>query len=227
MSSPAITEPQVPTSPTASAERTYTIVIGSVLAVVASVLVLAGGAILVLFGSDGKLASGPETITTPTSALVTDVGPIEDSASVADALGTTKIQVSADQGTFIGIGRTADVDRYLAGASIDKVTDFDVDPFRLTRETHPGTARPSAPGDQTFWVAASSGAHPDISWKVTDGDYRLVVMNADGSPNVDTRADFSVTVPNLPEISLVALIVGLFMLGGGIVLIVTGSRARD
>ncbi|MEA2124110.1 MAG: hypothetical protein QOI80_892 [Solirubrobacteraceae bacterium] len=228
MNSSAVIEAPVPASAGPSPARTGLVIGGSVLAVIASILALAGGAVLVLFGSDGKLSSGPEALTTPTTALVSDVGSIEDSAEVADALGTTRVRISADaqtaHGTFVGIGRTADVDRYLAGAAVDTVTDIDVDPFRLTRTTRGGSAHPAAPADQTFWVASSTGAHPDMSWKIADGDYRLVVMNADGSPAVHTRADFEVTVPNLPEIGLGALIIGLLMLAGGIVLIVVGAR---
>src|SRR5688572_28367205 len=46
---------------------------------------------------------------------------------------------------FIGIARTADVERYLAGVEYDEVTDFDIDPLTLTTERQAGTNSPAAP----------------------------------------------------------------------------------
>ena len=62
---------------------------------------------------------------------------------------------------FVGIGRAADVDRYLDGAATDEVTDFNAAPFSasfgIERERHAGSATPAAPGTQAFWLARSSG----------------------------------------------------------------------
>jgi hypothetical protein len=197
------------------------IVGGGILALIGVVLVLAGVALLVLFGSDGTVSSSRQPLTSSGVALTTQSGTIEDSAGVAEVLGESRVKVSADPGSFVGIGRDADVQRYLRGAPVDVVTDFDVDPFKLTRRPTGGTRTPGAPGRQPFWVARSGpNGRATIDWKVQDGAYRLVVMRADGTRPVRTSASFAVEVPNTPIFGFVALGAGLLFLVGGVVLIV-------
>jgi hypothetical protein len=218
--------------PSTGGARAVPITIGAVIAVIASVVALAGGGILWVFGSDGTAATGPHTVTSSTSALVSETATLTDSADVAKVLGSTRIEVSADatqagHGVFVGIGRTADVDRYLQGAAIDKVTDFDVDPFTLDRTRRDGSATPGAPAEQSFWVAKSSGSESAaIDWKTRDGDYRVVIMNADGSRGVTADSTFGVEIPGIPDIAWVLLIIGAVGIAGGLTLIVVGVRPR-
>ena len=209
----------VPSAAAKDTERTVLTVIGGVLSGLGTLVAIAGIALLVVFGTDGALSSGRHVVSTPTAALVTGAARVANTTEVTQLLGKSSIQVSADAAggrpVFVGIGRAADVDRYLAGAARDEVTDFDVSPFRLTRTTHPG-GTPGAPVAQSFWVARSSG--PDtaaVDWKVRDGRYKVVVMNADGSRNVATRTRVGVTVENLPDIAWTILGIGLLALAGG------------
>lgn len=229
----SVTAPSPTATPPAARDpqRPLLLGIGGVLLGLGALVALAGVVVLALFGSDGRLATGRQQLDTPTAALVTGAARITDAAQVADVLGTTSIQVSAnaagDRGVFVGIGRTADVDRYLSGAAVDEVTDFDVDPFRITRRTQPGTATPAPPADQSFWVTQSNGDDSaGIDWKVRDGSYRLVVMNADGSNQVATQTTVGVTIENLPAIAWGILILGLVITSGGALLLVTILRRR-
>src|SRR4051812_41696902 len=159
-----------------SGGRRAAIVVGSIVAALGAVLAIAGGALFAVFGSDGTLSTGRHDVSTATSALVSEAAQIDGSATGADALGTARIKVDAraagGRPVFVGVGRAADVERYLGGAATDEVTDFDVSPFRLERDLHPGSANPPAPGTQPFWVASDSGASAAVNWKVRDGDYR-------------------------------------------------------
>jgi hypothetical protein len=202
------------------------IVIGSILALIGALLALAGGTTLALFGTDDELETGTNRITTPTSALVTQVAKIEDTAEVAKALGDLKITVrSSPDDVFVGVGPAADVDRYLEGAPIDRVRDFDVDPFKLSKTRRDGSRTPKPPGDQKFWVARSKNGV--MEWKLRDGDYRFVVMNADGKPDVSTDASFAIKIPSISTIAIVVLIVGGLMFVGGMVLVILGARRRS
>jgi hypothetical protein len=137
--------------------------------------------------------------------------------------GRTTIEVeatirTAGAGVFVGVGRAADVDSYLAGADVDLVTDVEVSPFRLTTRHRPGAGVPAAPDRQDFWVAraeARSGT-ARLSWPLDDGDYRVVFMNADGSPAVDVGGRFALVLPSAMRISLIVLASGLAiaLLGG-------------
>src|SRR4051812_2344646 len=221
-----------PTAPynSGDAARTGRLIGGGVLATVGAVLALGGGGILALGGSDGEFSSGHRDVSSSSSALVSEVASINDTADVTDALGHPRVKIAADstnsdRNVFVGVGRKADVDRYLAGAQIDRVTDFDVDPWSLDKTRVEGTAKPKPPATQSFWVAKSSGNSAAIDWKVRDGIYRVVVMNADGSRGVQTESEFAVQVPHLGTAAVVMLILGLVVAGGGIALMaIPGSR---
>ncbi|HXS44589.1 MAG TPA: hypothetical protein VN751_08165 [Solirubrobacteraceae bacterium] len=202
--------------------------LGAIAAVIGLLLAAAGAAVLIVGGSDGRLTTDRSRLATPTSALVSQTASIDDTAGAADALGDVRIRVSAEAAggrpLFVGIGRSRDVDRYLAGVPADEITDFEVDPLRVERSRRAGTRTPAPPARQTFWVARATGRTADLEWKLRDGDFRAVVLNADGSRGVDTRAKFGVEVPALPWIGLGLLVAGLVLLAGGVVAIVVGSR---
>jgi hypothetical protein len=209
------------------------IVAGAVLTVAGLVSVVAGVGVLAVFGGDATVNSGKHTLSTDTAALVSEPANIDSTNSVADVVGDPRVRFAvtstdAGKGAFVGVGPAKQVDRYLAGAPVDEVTDFDVDPFKLTRDTKPGTKRLAAPGAQTFWVAQNEGPRSaSLSWKVRDGDYRVVVMNADGSPRVDTKGEVALTVPHAPDYAWAFMGGGLVLLLGGAAASVAGLRRRE
>lgn len=80
---------------------------------------------------------------------------------------------------------------------------------------------------QGFWVASATGpSAADLTWRVQDGQYRIVIMNADGSPAMTTHAQASVELPNVFAISLGAVLVGLMMSGAGVAALVAVNRRR-
>jgi hypothetical protein len=86
---------------------------------------------------------------------------------------------------FIGIGPTAQVSTYLSGVTRDRVTSLDLGAGSVQYEHVDGTAMPGAPVEQTFWVAQTSGTGSQtLEWAIREGDWAMVVMNADGSAPV-------------------------------------------
>src|SRR3954470_4649239 len=121
---------QTPAYDPARASRTGRVIGGGILATIGAVVALGAGAILALGGSDGTFSSGHRDVSTKTSALVSEPAKINGTASVTDALGHPRVRISADsarsdRNVFVGIGPKAQVDRYLAGAPIDTVKDFE------------------------------------------------------------------------------------------------------
>ena len=230
-STPPAADPSAP-RPRRSTGRRVAIWLGGAVAVSGALLALAGGAVFAAFGSDGVLSTDRQALSTPTSALVSATASINDTAVVSDVVGDTRIKISADadggRPVFVGVGRSADVDRYLAGAATDEIIDVDAGPFQsdfsLTRERHAGSAVPAAPGTQSFWVARSTGRDAAVDWKVRDGDYRVVVMNADGSRGVATHTTLGVDVPFMPGVGIGILVAGLLLAGAGITTIALGAR---
>jgi hypothetical protein len=200
-----------------------------VMLVVGALAVAAAIGLIAVFGTSSRLATGSQQLDSSATAVVTDVATIQNTRGVSGVIGWPSISVSArggsDAGVFVGIGRAADVDSYLRGAAVDRATDLDLHPFRLTVDRRPGTATPAPPADQSFWVAsASSRSTATLTWQVQNGDYRLVVLNADGSAGLATAVDLSLTLPHAFAISLAVLSGGAVLVLGGVGVLVHSSR---
>jgi hypothetical protein len=172
----------------------------------------------------GYYTTGTERIAATTHAIATDDLDVD---GVPGALGKVRINVSSANGkpVFAGIARTRDVDAYLLNSAHTTLTDVDVDPFEPTYEDSFGSGTPARPADQRFWAATSDGSKP-LDWKVKDGTWSVVVMNADGSAGVDTRVSAGASLPWLDELEVAAWIAAalLLALGGG--LLASGVRRR-
>jgi hypothetical protein len=141
-------------------------------------------------------------------------------------LDTVRIRVTAANPAtpvFVGIGPSADVDRYLAGVNHTVISDFRTDTVEIVSD---GTAA-SAPGTQHFWVASSTGPGTQaLTWDPANGSWTVVVMNPDGRPGIDVRADLGARIPALPWIAVGLLLAGVVFAAGGALLIAGAFRRR-
>jgi hypothetical protein len=193
--------------------------------------VVAGGAMTLWANGekkgDGFLWTSTERVATSTAALATEnvdvnldgAGWLVDSGT----LGKVRLKVASrtDARVFVGIARTSDVSSYLRGTPHAIVTDIDTTTFRTKFHVNSRTtagARPVAdPTTQPIWVASSYGAGTrDVTWKVKDGDWSVVVMNADGSRGVDAAVSAGAEAPFLGPL-------GWSLLGGGLVLLLVSA----
>lgn len=200
-----------------SGRRTLLVVVGGFFAMVSVLLFAIGG-----FGlwaqqqrDNGYFTAGPARVTTSSSALLApslDVGGTgPDAFYTDDFLGKVRIDIASKNGTpvFVGIGPASEVAAYLNGVGHDEVADFDVDPFKLSTTARPGATPATAPADQTFWVASGTGS---VNWNATGGDWAVVIMNADGSPNVDAELSLGATLPAVEGITIGSFIGAVLML---------------
>jgi hypothetical protein len=136
-----------------------------------------------------------------------------------------KARITASSGNghrlFVGVARRADVDRYLAGVAHSTVEDVNFGPFDATYSSTGGTVVPARPAAQTFWVESGTGT---ASWKIRNGHWRVVVMNADGSPRVVADAKVGVTIRGALAVALSLLGVGLALAAGAVALAVGGRK---
>jgi len=213
------------------AKRVVLFVLGGVLLVIGVLAAIAGGALMALFGSNNTLSSGVHNVSTPTRALVSPADSIQGATGAQTVVGNVRLRISATptgagHNLFLGIGPVNAVDRYLNGVSYDVATDVSVSPFHLTLARHGGTAIPPPPGSQSFWVAKASGNHPTLTWIVTSGSYRVVVMNTNAAAPVAFAGGLDLTIPHLFAIGIGLLIGGIVLILIAIALIVLGARAR-
>ena len=208
--------------------RVVAVVIGSLACLLGLGLSIGGGTVLVVdqVARDGRgfVTTGSEDFSTSTAALVeSDVQlPVDGPFDGPEQLGRVSIDVRPDSSrpVFVGIGPRDEVLAFLAGTSYDEVTEFEPDP-EYARV--PGVDTAPSPIGRPFWVAQRSGTGDQrLTWEAQEGDWAVVVMNADGSPGVGVEADAGATLPNLDVLGWVLLGSGLAALVVGVLAIVLG-----
>jgi hypothetical protein len=215
-----------------SGGRTAAVIAGAIAALVAFGLIAVGG--VLLWGNaqkdrDGFISTGSDRFHTRTYALATDDLDVDTDAPswVEDSLGRIRLRAESHAGkpVFVGIAPTRDVNAYLRGTAHATVTDVDYEPFRASYRTHSGARRPAAPSAQRFWVANAEGAgRQTLTWKVRDGSWSIVVMNADGSANVDAGVSAGTDAPWLSAAGWGSLGGGLLLLAVAGALVAVGVR---
>lgn len=213
------------------ARRVVLFAVGGVLLVIGVLAAIGGGALMAFFGSNNTLSSGFQQVSTSTRALVSEAGSIQGASGAQTVFGNVRLRITATptgagHDLFVGIGPAGAVDRYLNGVSHDVATDVSVTPFHLTLARQGGTATPPPPESQSFWVAKASGNHPTLTWTVTNGSYRVVVMNTDAAAPVAFSGGLDLSIPHSFAIGIGLLIGGIVLVLIAIVLIVLGARAR-
>ena len=166
--------------------------------VAALVLALAGTASLAAnaFRDGSGYFSWPtETFTSGGYAIAMKTVDISKAPQWALNAGVDRVRVQADSNRpiFIGIARTADLDRYLRGTEHDDISGLNYHPFQLDYDHSSGRAPSRRPANETFWVKSTSGAgNVSLDWKPRPGSWRAVVMNADDSRGITADLKFGV-----------------------------------
>jgi hypothetical protein len=179
----------------------------------------------------GYLTTDSERFAAGTRALATDNLDVDldgvDWLVDSGELGKVQLEVASegDEPVFVGIARTEAVTSYLRGVEHTLVTDVDADPFEASYQRESGDRRPAAPAQESFWVASTQGRGTQtLDWRVDDGDWSVVVMNADGSRGVTADVSAGAKMPFLDELGWSALGGGGALLIGSLALIVLGAR---
>jgi hypothetical protein len=216
-----------------SGGRITAVVVGGLLVLVALVLLGAGGTGMwadLTQREAGYVTTDEHEFSTAGSALATEEthlgSPGVEWLYSPGLLGKVRIRVthaSAGAPLFVGIGRSTDVDRYLAGVNHSVISEF----FKDKLEAVGGGAPRSAPGTQKFWVASSIGSGArNLVWKPKSGSWTVVVMNADARPGIDVRADLGARMPVVLWIAIGLLVAGAVFLAGGGLLTAGAIRGR-
>jgi hypothetical protein len=137
----------------------------------------------------------------------------------------------ASKEIFIGIIEESDLEQYLGDVEYTEVTNIgDIvtsgeDP---TYDNHSGASTPAAPAGQTLWTASVSGTGAQtLEWKPEEGDYWIVIMNNDGSANMDVDTELAVKVGSIPlMLGIGLIIVGVLGLIIGGLMIFFAFRGR-
>lgn len=195
-------------SPPLSGSRLVVVIAGGLIALFATLLLMAGAGVYWADGkkdADGYFTTHSERFVTTSYAIASDDLDVSGVPLASDRFGKVRLQVRERGGkpVFAGIARTRDVNAYLAGTAHETLTDLDFSPFTPEYRTNDGVRRPGAPAAQDIWVASATGRGTQtLDWKVKDGSWSVVLMNADGSPAVDAAVSAGVSLPFLDDLGL-------------------------
>jgi hypothetical protein len=215
-------------------KRIFLITAGAVTSLLAVGLIGLGG--LALWGESqkderGYLSTDSQSFAANTHALATEnlELDLDGAESLVDSTGLGDIRLDvdprSDKPVFVGIARTDEVSSYLGDVSHTILTDIDYEPFEASYSPHAGEGSPATPAGERIWAASTEGAGPQaLTWDVEDGDWSVVVMNADGSRGVEADISAGAKLPFLTELGLSALGGGAILLLAAVALAVFGIR---
>lgn len=205
---------------------------GWILVVIGTLGVIIGVTLVVIHltqrDSDGFYTSDSKHVSASGYAITSDTLHFGDLPGVvSDIVGTVRVSATSTNGRplFVGIARPSDVNSYLGGVARSEVTN--INDNSVDYDQHPGGAPAGPPGAQRFWEASSTGAgRVTTTWKVSGGDWAIVAMNATGAPRVSADVTLAAKTTVVLWVGIGFLVVGLVLAGGGIAMLVAGSRPR-
>lgn len=150
--------------------------------------------------------------------------------SVGDLV-TIKIKAESNTGEniFIGIVEASDAHIIFGDVAYDQITEYSTDDVRgrypyIEYRYHPGGTISVSPDELDIWVAEVSGSgERTLTWSPDIGNYWVVIMNEDGSANVDVEAGVSVKIPILGSIGRGLFVGGLVLLSFGVAIVYFGA----
>lgn len=216
---------------------------GHIVAVVLGALVtlpglglLAGGTALAVAQAaatdDGYFTFTPDRVASDGVAVISDDDWLDGDDGgpwVLDFL-DLEIRIRADGAgpsdeVFVGIAHTDDVEDYLAGAPYAIVDELDRRDVRYDHVV--GDAAVADPSDVDIWAASSSGTgEQELTWDVRGGRWSVVVMNADGRPELAADVEIGVRSDAVTPVAVVMIVFGGVTVLTGVGLIVLGVRGR-
>jgi len=218
------------------AGKIVALVVGILMVLISLALLIPGGVLLGLYGtqrdSAGFFETSSRTLSSSGYALVTpdvdvSMGPMMGGWIPTGDRAALRIRAasSSDTPAFLGIGPSDEVSRYLAGVEYDEVTDFGWMWHQVKYRHLDGRAPSSPPGEQDFWVAQEEGSGTlTLEWDIEDGNWTAVIMNGDATSAVSAGVSLGARFDILLPIGIGMTVGGVVLLVIGILLIVLGAR---
>ena len=213
--------------------RVVSLVAGSVL-VLCGLGFATGGAALVVADQVGRddqgfLMAPEERLDSDGFAITSQDAQVHTDGTLTwlpdDLIGDVKVSAEGDGDAelFVGIAPSADAETFLDGVRHDTLLRvIEGVPAYLP---HGGSSPATPPLEETFWAAKATGDEPDLTWTLEDGDWTVVLMNADGSAGVSADVSAGAEVPWLSGLIAGLFVLAVLLVAAGTVLIVVPVRS--
>ena len=220
-----------------STGRMIAIIVGAALALMSLGMLVAGGALTFAYAvesDDGgyfdatldRLATPTAAITTGDVDLRTDPGPqwVLDAVDVSVRIQATGVDQDAE--LFVGIGSEEDVEVYLSGVARDEISDVRAG-GSIRYNSVSGEQPATPPAEEGLWVASASGAGTQVlEWDVAEGEWVVVLMNADGSPGILAEVTVGMRSGALLAVGISMLAIGGVLLAIAVAIILAAALSR-
>ena len=225
-----------------SAGKILLLVFGIIVLLI-SMALIAGGATLLwansrYVDSSGYFASDTLHIERDSYAVV--AGPIElDETAVRVLKSIGVITIFEFQGQnnnpskqiFMGVADEAELENYLDNVEYDEINNIGfgwrLDFGAITYTNHPGNDEPSLPASESIWTVSVAGAASGtLVWETIAGNYSIVMMNGDGSKDVDLDVIVKAKIPSLAKFGIGFLVSGIILLAIGSLMIFLAVRRK-
>ena len=133
------------------------------------------------------------------------------------------------KGIFIGIADTeqSSWQEYISDLEYDEIIRFSLSPYEVDYQNHTGSSEPEIPDSQTFWKYKVVGTGTqELEWELETGTYSMVLMNQDGSRDVDVDISLGMRIPLILGFGIGFLVGGVVALILGIIVIILSLRKR-
>jgi hypothetical protein len=196
------------------------IILGSVVGLLALAMLAGGGTLLwadqTQRDSDGYFTSTAHHVVDGSYAITHHGVKVEHLPGWLDEGKVARIRITATgdsgQPLFMGIAHERDAKAYLAGVAHSNLRDFDVSTSDQEYDSVGGTARPQAPASQHIWVASTTSSHAtSVNWRLHEGNWSIVLMNADGSKGVAADVKVGADFGYLGWLSSGLLVIGTLL----------------
>jgi hypothetical protein len=176
--------------------------------------------------SDGYI-SGDGRMTTQSAALVTRTAQFkeitEKEVEENRVGGDTVLRIRAERvdggDVVVAVGAADTIQSFLVRGSSETVNDLEFDPLDYRGVAVGGGRDLPAPDPALFAEFATGPGRQEIQWTVQAGEWRALIMNADGSANVDVDVDFGVRFPYLRGFAIAGMIIGSVFVALAIVIL--------
>lgn len=229
-----------------SGGRILLLILGILLLLGAFPLLIGGGVLLwvdiSLADAEGYISTRAYQLESDSYAIVTEPAEVDLDAGWDwgwgwfrgwDLGGLVKLKIEATsnnpKGIFIGIADAGESawQEYISDVEYDEIIRFSLSPYEVEYSNHTGSSEPGMPASQTFWKDEVFGAGTqELKWELETGTYSLVLMNQDGSQNVDVDISLGVRIPLILGFGVGFLVGGIVALILGIIMIILSLSGR-